>query len=125
MLAHIAAEVFAPVATRRQAEIRRRQQQRFVSMLIGLAADPGTAPGVSARADAFLKGMSQRMKQARRLDPVDVAVREDLQRKITAHLERPAPPAAPGISDIAVPPGSPIGAGAGEESWFGDLDFAH
>ena len=121
VLASIEEEVFTPVPTRRQAEIRRRQQARFVSMLIDLAADPGTAPGVKVRADAFLKGMSQRLKPPRRADPLDIAAREDLQRRIAAHLERPAPSVAPGLSDVEIPPGSPIGAGAGEESWFGDL----
>ena len=121
VLANIEREVFTPAATERQAEIRRRQQQRFVSMLIDLADNPGAAPDVTMRADAFLKGMSQRLKPPRRADAVDVALREDLQRKIAAHLNRPAPATAPGVSSVDVPPGSPIGAGAGEESWFGDF----
>ena len=76
------------------------------------------------RADAFLKGMTQRLKPTRRTDPVDAAAREDLQRKIAAHLDRPAPAATPGVTEVDVPPGSPIGAGAGEEGWFDDLAFA-
>jgi len=124
VLANLEREVFTAAPTARQAEIRRRQQARFVSSLIALASDPGTAPGVSMRADAFLKGMSQRLKAPRRMDAVDVAAREDLQRKIAAHLDRPAPAAAPGVTEVDVPPGSPIGAGAGEEGWFDDLALA-
>ncbi|MEO1966827.1 zinc-dependent metalloprotease [Hyphomonas sp.] len=124
VLAGLEREVFTPAPTPRQAEIRRRQQARFVSSLISLASDPATSPGVTMRAEAFLKGMSQRLKPTRRTDPVDAAAREDLQRRIAAHLERPAPAIAPGVTEVEVPPGSPIGAGAGEMGWFDDLVFA-
>jgi hypothetical protein len=124
VLARLAEEVFTPAQTARQGEIRRRQQARFVSSLIGLANDPAAAPGVSMRADAFLKGLSQRLKPPRKADPVDVAAREDLQRRIAAHLARPAPAIAPVVTEVEVPPGSPIGAGAGEEGWFDDLVLA-
>jgi hypothetical protein len=124
VLAELEREVFTPAPTLRQAEIRRRQQARFVSSLIALASDPATSPGVTMRADAFLKGMSQRLKPARRTDTVDAAAREDLQRRIAVHLDRPAPALAPGVTEVDVPPGSPIGAGASEEGWFGDLIFA-
>ena len=124
MLAGIEREVFTTAATPRQGEIRRREQARFVSELIALAGAPGTSPGVAMRADAYLKDLSQRLAPPRRADPLDVAMRADLQRRIATYLDRPAPAAAPGASEVQVPPGSPIGGAMTEESWFGDLAIA-
>lgn len=124
MLAGIEREVFATAEAQRQGEIRRREQVRFVSMLIDLAGAPGTSPGVAMRADAYLKGLNDRLAPPRRADPLDLAMRADLQRRITAYLNRPAPSAAPGVGDVDVPPGSPIGAAAGDDDWFGDLVVA-
>ncbi|HPE47348.1 MAG TPA: zinc-dependent metalloprotease [Hyphomonas sp.] len=121
VLGAIEGEVFAPAATPREAEILRREQARYVSMVIELAENAGAGPGVTARADAYLDGLASRIKPKRREDAADAAAREDMRRKIAAHLARPAPAAAPVLEDAGVPPGSPIGAGAGDESWFGDL----
>jgi hypothetical protein len=124
VLAGIEREVFTAGATPRQGEIRRREQSRFVSELIALAGAPGTSPGVAMRADAYLQGLNERLAPPRRADPLDVAMRADLQRRIAAYLSRPAPAAVPGFGEVEVPPGSPIGGAMTEESWFGDLAFA-
>ncbi|MCA8901380.1 MAG: zinc-dependent metalloprotease [Hyphomonas sp.] len=114
------AKLFAPAVTRRQGEILRREQARFVAVLIGLS-EASASPGVTSRVDAYLDGLSGRLKTSRRSDALDVSARENLKRRIAAHLARPAPPVSPATAGPDVPPGSPIGAGSAEDCWFCDL----
>jgi hypothetical protein len=128
----------------RQAEIARRLQTRFVSLLMeigsgGAASGESQAaaigvnygggevasPEVRLRANAYLKALAVKLGAS----PVDNlgadrAHREGLKDLIGAHLSRPAPAVIPAARAAKVPPGSPIGAmqGAGEDCWFCDLN---
>lgn len=131
--------IWAP-STGRQAEIARRLQTRFVSMLIEIASGGGAAgesqassnflnfgPGATAspetrlRTNAYLKSLASKLGAS----PVDGfgadrAHREALRDMINAHLARPAPANAPVVKAAKTPPGSPIG--ASEDCWFCDLE---
>ncbi|MEZ5998223.1 MAG: zinc-dependent metalloprotease [Hyphomonas sp.] len=107
-------------ATQRQQAIQQRLKQRYVSMLIGLAENPAASPDVRGRVDYFLEGLAGTPKK-RGGELTELALTSDLQRMIRAHLDRPAPAEAPQHPDVDLPPGSPIGAGAGEDCWFCDV----
>lgn len=142
-LAAIEARLFVSPASLRQAEIARRLQTRFVSMLIDMATGEtpagtsqaaslflanngaaGASPAVMARADAYLRALRGRLQPG--LLPIgDNAARAHrawLAARIDAHLTRPAPARIPSADKKAVPPGSPIGMAATEECWFCDLN---
>ena len=128
--------LFWTPADGRRAEIARRLQARYISMLIeiasggaaagesqaaslGLNFGPGAvaSPEVRLRANAYLKSLASRLGAS----PVDGlgsdrAHRDGLRDMILAHLSRPAPAIAPVAKATPVPPGSPIG--AGEDCWF-------
>lgn len=121
MLLNIEKTVFGKAASPRQGDILRREQVRFVSMLIDLASGGRATPETVARTNAYLDGLRQRATaKLRRAEPRDVAARLDVARRIRAHLERPSVPAIPTALGTEVPPGSPIGAGAGEDCWHCD-----
>lgn len=125
-------------ASDRHAEIARRLQTRFISMLIEIASGsaagaesqassaflnfgPGASasPEVRLRTNAYLKGLARDLRPS----PVDAygdnrAHRDGLRDMITAHLARPAPAIAPAAKAPVIPPGSPIGAAATEDCWF-------
>lgn len=142
------ADVFDALETRlfwtpaegRHAEIARRLQARFISMLIEIASGGATSaesqaaavgldygggqtasPEVRLRANAYLKSLASRLGAS----PVDGlgadrSHREGLKDMILAHLARPAPAMIPSARAARVPPGSPIGSSA-EACWFCDL----
>lgn len=136
----IEARLFWTPAEDRRAEIARREQTRYVSMLIeiatggeaagesqapslGLSFGPGAtaSPEVRLRTNAYLKSLAARLGAS----PVDGlgnnrAHREALKDVITAHLARPAPAIGPVARAPKIPPGSPIG--GGEDCWFCDLN---
>ncbi|MEZ5952739.1 MAG: zinc-dependent metalloprotease [Hyphomonas sp.] len=108
--------------TQRQQAIQRRLKGRFVSALIALAENPDASPDVRGRVDYYLEGLPERLKpRGRELN--ELSLWSDLKRRIEAHLARPAPAAAPQHEEMETPPGSPIGAGAGEDCWFCDVAF--
>ncbi|MCB2098917.1 MAG: zinc-dependent metalloprotease [Parvularculaceae bacterium] len=136
-------QVFWTPATGRQAEIARREQARYVSILIeiasggalagesqaptlGLSFGPGAVatPEVRLRTNVALRRLAERLK-ASPLDGfgADRTHREALAALIASHLSRPAPALAPSAKASPAPPGSPIGARSGfaEECWFCDL----
>ncbi len=132
--------LFWTPAEGRQAEIARRLQGRFVSMLIeiasggaaagesqaaslGLNFGPGAvaSPEVRLRSNAYLKSLASRLGAS----PVDGfgadrTHREGLRDMIVAHLSRPAPAIAPVANATPIPPGGPIG--GAEDCWFCDLN---
>lgn len=113
--------LFGEAETPRQAGILRREQMRYVSTLIDLAANTEATPETVTQTNAYLSALSRRIvSRSRRADPVDVAVRDELSRRITAHLDRPSPPLVPSAPDVEIPPGSPIGAGSAEACWHCD-----
>ncbi len=123
-------------AAGRSAEIARRLQTRYVSMLIEIGAGgaaagesqaatlflnfgPGAAasPEVRLRTNAYLKALSGRLAASPLLSyGVDRAHRDGLRDMIAAHLSRPAPAIAPSAKAHPAPPGSPIG----EDCWHCD-----
>jgi hypothetical protein len=139
-LAAVEDRLFWASAAGRQAEIARRLQTRFVSMLIEIASGGGAAgeaqassnflnfgPGATAspevriRANAYLKSLGAKLGAS----PVDGfgadrVHRDALSDMISAHLSRPAPAIAPVAKVTKTPPGSPIG--SAEECWFCDLN---
>jgi hypothetical protein len=113
--------LFGEAETPRQAGILRREQMRYVSTLIDLAANADATPETVTQTNAYLSALSRRIvSRSRRADPVDVAVRDELSRRITAHLDRPSPPLVPSAPDVEIPPGSPIGANSAEACWHCD-----
>ncbi len=139
-LAAVEDRLFWASAAGRQAEIARRLQTRFVSMLIEIASGGGAAgeaqassnflnfgpgatasPEVRVRANAYLKSLGAKLGAS----PVDGfgadrVHRDALSDMISAHLSRPAPAIAPVAKVTKTPPGSPIG--SAEECWFCDLN---
>ncbi|MFZ5617040.1 MAG: zinc-dependent metalloprotease [Pseudomonadota bacterium] len=129
--------LFWSPAEGRRAEIARRLETRFISMLIEVASGgaaggdaqaatsflsfgPGASasPEVRIRTNAYLKSLAGRLAPS----PLDGfganrTHREALRAMIAAHLERPAPAIVPAAKATSVPPGSPIG----EDCWFCDL----
>jgi hypothetical protein len=118
VLAGIEGAVFNARATPRQEAILRREQARYVSMLIDLAAGGKATPEVTAQTNAYLVTLGQQLET--RKAGTDAATRADLARRIAAHLARPAEAYAPAVPEVEVPPGSPIGSGAGEQCWHCD-----
>ena len=105
----------------RQASILRREQVRYVSVLIDLAANTNATPETVIQTNAYLSALARRIvSRSRRADPADVAVRDELSRRITAHLDRPSLPVMPSTPEVDIPPGSPIGAGSAEACWHCD-----
>lgn len=134
------ARLFWTQAAGRQAEIARRLQARFVSLLIEIASGGAAAgetqaasfalnfgsgasasPEVRLRTNAYLKALAAKLV-ASPIDGfgADRTHREALRDMILAHLSRPAPAIAPVQKAPKVPPGSPIG--AAEDCWFCDLN---
>lgn len=132
-------------ARARKAEIARRLQARYVSMLIEIASGgaasgeaqspslfldfgPGeqAAPQVKLRTNAYLKGLRDRLAATPFGDfGADRQWRDGLRDMIDAHLRRPAPALTATTRSVRVPPGSPIGGGMGisgaamtEDCWF-------
>ena len=121
LLLNIEKTVFGKAATPRQGDILRREQVRYVSILIDLASGDRASPEMAARTNAYLAALRERATaKLRRADARDVAARTDIARRIRAHLERPSVPAIPAAGGMDVPPGSPIGAGAAEACWHCD-----
>lgn len=139
-LGALESRLFWTPADGRKAEIARRLQSRYISMLIELASGgaaaaesqaaslglnfgPGAVatPEVRLRSNAYLKSLALRLGAS----PVDGLGadrlhREQLRDMIMAHLSRPAPALAPVAKSAPAPPGSPIG--AAEDCWFCDAD---
>lgn len=137
-LAAIEERLFWTATDGRRAEIARRLQTRFVSMLIEIASGgaagaesqaasmtlsfgPGASasPEVRLRTNAYLKALAGRLAPS----PVDGfganrLHREALRAMIEAHLGRPAPAIVPAAKAPAIPPGSPIG----EDCWFCEVN---
>lgn len=139
VLRAIEARLFAPTPTSREAEIARRLQTRFVSMLIDIAGGGASggesqaaslfvsasggataSPAVIVRTDAYLRALRARLS-APAGDRADAAERAMLASMIDAHLAAPAPARAPVAPQASVPPGSPIGSGSKEDCWFCDV----
>jgi hypothetical protein len=139
LLAGVEAAIFAPPGEARRAEIARRVQTRFVTMLIDIAAGgaatgdsqaasvflgeppaPAAAPEVRLRTNAYLRGLERRIA-AGPLSGFGAqgAHRESLRAMIAAHLARPAPAVAPSVRPPVIPPGPPIG--GAEDCWFCEL----
>ncbi|NWG92659.1 MAG: zinc-dependent metalloprotease, partial [Parvularculaceae bacterium] len=136
VIAALEQKIFWAPADGRRAEIARRIQARFVSMLIeigsGAAAGaesqaattflnfgPGAAasPEVRLRTNAYLRALSGRLAASPLAAyGVDRAHRDALRDMIRAHLDRPAPAIPPAAKANAVPPGPPIG----EDCWHCD-----
>jgi hypothetical protein len=116
------AVVFAAPATPRQGEILRREQVRYVSLLIDLATKGDATPEVAARTNAYLGELGKRV--AAKGGSADAATRGDIARRIMAHLTQPATPASPAAPGTDVPPGSPIGSDMGESCWHCDTVIA-
>lgn len=122
MLRSIEGRVFAP-APDRYGEIQRVLQTRYVSTLISVGrdgrmdSDAAIQPSVSARIDAYLKGLQRRIAPGL-LDANSPASahREWLAARIEQHLTRPASPATAMSPAAEIPPGSPIG----ESCWHCD-----
>ncbi len=141
-LAAIEQQLFGDPVDGRLAEIRRRLQTRYVSMLIeissgGAASGDAQAkslflnfgPGVTAspevrlRTNMYLKALSSRLAPSL-VDGYGAnrAHREALRDLIAAHLSRPAPAVGPAAKAQSIPPGSPIGSpDGGEDCWFCDV----
>lgn len=121
VLREVEEALFEKADTPRQAGILRREQVRYVSTLIDLAANADATPETVMQTNAYLGALARRIvSRSRRADPADVAVREQLSRRIKSHLERPSQPARPSAPDVDIPPGSPIGAGSAEDCWHCD-----
>ncbi|KCZ50854.1 hypothetical protein HY2_13090 [Hyphomonas pacifica] len=121
VLREIEQALFEDAKTPRQAEILRREQMRYVSMLIDLAAGGQATPEITARTNAYLSALGRRVvSRSRKANPLDVATRDEIARRVLAHLDRPSQPALPVSPAVDVPPGSPIGAGAAEACWHCD-----
>lgn len=145
-LAAIERKLFDESSDGRFAEIRRRLQTRYVSMLIeiasggsaavesqaatlGLNFGPGAtaSPEVRLRTNMYLKALLSRLAPSL-IDGYGAnrAHREALRDMIAAHLSRPAPAVGPAARAQPVPPGSPIGSPTGseyggEDCWFCDV----
>ncbi|WP_430404568.1 zinc-dependent metalloprotease [Hyphomonas sp.] len=122
VLASVEAAVFVAPATPRQGDILRREQMRYASLLIDLAANGGATPEVAARTNAYLGTLGARI--AVKGEGADAATRGDIIRRIMAHLSQPAAPASPAVPVSDVPPGSPIGSDMGEVCWHCDTVLA-
>jgi hypothetical protein len=129
-------KIFWAPADGRRAEIARRVQARFVSILIEIASGAGASgeaqaattflsfgPGAAAspevrlRTNAYLRALAGRLAASPLAAyGVDRAHREALRDMIRAHLDRPAPAIPPAAKAHAVPPGPPIG----EDCWHCD-----
>jgi len=121
VLSTVEAALFASAETPRQAGILNREQVRYVSTLIDLAASSEATPEAVTQTNAYLIGLKDRLsKRPRRMAASDTAVRGELSRRIAAHLDRPSPAAAPSSMAVDIPPGSPIGAGSAESCWHCD-----
>ncbi len=94
-------------------------QDRFVSALIALSLDEEAIPAVRAQADSKLRAIANRLNPSLFSGQQGREHNAWLQSRIEAHLERPAAPAAPTTPQAEIPPGSPIGGGAGmmETCW--------
>lgn len=122
LLRAIEGQVFA-TTTGRYAEVQRVLQTRYVSTLISVGRDArmdgaiAIQPSVSARIDAYLKGLQSRVAPGLldRNSPA-AAHREWLAARIDQHLTRPASPATATSPAAEIPPGSPIG----EACWHCD-----
>jgi len=121
VLREVEEALFKDADTPRQASILRREQVRYVSVLIDLAANTNATPETVIQTNAYLSALARRIvSRSRRADPADVAVRDELSRRITAHLDRPSLPVMPSTPEVDIPPGSPIGAGSAEACWHCD-----
>jgi Met-zincin/Domain of unknown function (DUF5117) len=124
VLREVEVALFEEADTLRQAGILRREQMRYVSTLIALAANADATPETVTQTNAYLSALSRRIvTRSRRADPADVAMREELSRRIAAHLDRPSLPAMPSAPEVDIPPGSPIGAGGAEACWHCDTEW--
>jgi hypothetical protein len=143
VLSAVEARLFANPASPRQAEIYRRLETRYVSILIDMATGetpagasqalslflsgnggPGASSAVMARTDAYLRALRGRLQPGLLPtgDNASRAHRAWLAARIDAHLARPAPSRIPSADKTPIPPGSPIGMTATEECWFCDLN---
>lgn len=120
VLDRLIASVFAEPPDGRTAEISRAVQGVVVARLIDLAAAANATPGVTARAEAALTGLADRLAGETR-DAVARAHRRALGREIARFLSRPATAAPAPTPPPAAPPGPPIGGGWREAGAGGDL----
>ncbi|MEH6807242.1 MAG: zinc-dependent metalloprotease [Hyphomonas oceanitis] len=118
VLGAIEGAVFMATGAPRQATILHREQVRYVSTLIDLAAGGKATPEVVAETNGYLMALGQKLEKP--VAGTDTATRTDLVRRIAAHLARPAEAHMPGAKGTDVPPGSPIGGGSSEECWHCD-----
>ncbi|MEH6488988.1 zinc-dependent metalloprotease [Hyphomonas oceanitis] len=118
VLGAIEGAVFMAPGAPRQAAILHREQVRYVSTLIDLAAGGEATPEVVAETNGYLMALGQKLEKP--VAGTDTATRTDLVRRIAAHLARPAEAYMPGAKGTNVPPGSPIGGGSAEECWHCD-----
>jgi len=96
--------------TDRWHEVRRTTQQVLVGGLIRLSADPQATPGVRARVDSALAGLSRRFAEAAtERDPAVLAHTAFLAGEIERYLARPYPGFESRLAPRSPPPGSPIG----------------
>jgi len=103
----------------RHAELRRTAGRAVADGLMALAAGERTSPGVRARTVATLDQVAAILWQASaaasggEMSSADRAHRSLLAADIQHFIERPAAPAPTHRPSLPLPPGSPIGGGAG------------
>jgi hypothetical protein len=118
VLGAIEGAVFTAPGAPRQAAILHREQIRYVSTLIELAAGGKATPEVVAETNGYLMALGKKLEKP--VAGTDAATRTDLVRRIAAHLARPGEALTPGAKGTDAPPGSPIGGGSSEECWHCD-----
>ena len=113
--------MFAATGSAEQA-IANVMQDRFVSTLIELSLDENAAVAVRAQAEAKLRTIANRLGPSLFNSTNAREHNSWLRDRIEAHLDRPAASASTFSPDAEVPPGSPIGGGAGmmETCWHCD-----
>ncbi|MFC2953165.1 zinc-dependent metalloprotease [Marinicaulis aureus] len=117
----IDAQVFAATEAGEQA-IANVMQDRFVSTLIELSLDENAAASVRAQAEAKLRAIANRLGPSLFNSTNAREHNNWLRDRIETHLDRPATAVAASSPDAEIPPGSPIGGGAGmmETCWHCD-----
>ncbi|MEE8371333.1 MAG: zinc-dependent metalloprotease, partial [Sphingomonadales bacterium] len=97
----------------RLVELRHVVQERLVSHLIGLLGNAALMPAAGERIEAYLAGLSRRLKRGGRRARAVSAHYASLSGRIDAVLGRPAPAEKMASRPARRPPGSPIGGETG------------
>ncbi len=117
MLDQTLGQVFGETpAPPRLAQLRRVVRRRLVVKLAALLDSGQTPAAVKAEVRAALDRLADRLAKRVAGDTADVALDHDL----AAMVKTPSLAAAEAKQGPAPPPGMPIGAGNGDDGWFGD-----